>query len=65
MRKVAIGVLGVILLSMFAIPQFTAAPGGINSFGDNGCSCHGGPSSDGAKHNHARHWFHSCHRRRH
>ena len=31
---------------MYAIPQFTAAPGGINSVGDNGCSCHGGSSSD-------------------
>ena len=26
--------------------QLDAAPGGIGSIGDNGCSCHGGPSSD-------------------
>ena len=46
MRKLAIGILGLILLSMFAIPQFTAAPGGIGNIGDNGCSCHGSPSAD-------------------
>jgi hypothetical protein len=28
------------------VPQFDVAPSGIGSAGDNGCSCHGGPSSD-------------------
>ena len=28
------------------VPQLDAAPGGIGSAGDNGCSCHGGESSD-------------------
>ena len=27
------------------VPQLDAAPGGIDDW-DNGCSCHGGPSSD-------------------
>jgi hypothetical protein len=46
MRKLAIGILGLVLLSMLAVPQFDAAPSGIGAIGDNGCSCHGGSSPD-------------------
>jgi hypothetical protein len=34
------------LVALMAAPQFTAAPGGIGSAGDQGCSCHGGASAD-------------------
>ena len=38
--------LGVLLVALMAAPQFTAAPGGIGSAGDQGCTCHGGASPD-------------------
>ena len=38
--------LGILMLSLMAAPQFTAAPGGIGSAGDQGCTCHGGASPD-------------------
>ena len=46
MRTRTIALLSIVLLSLVMVPQFDAAPGGIGSAGDNGCSCHGGPSSD-------------------
>ena len=46
MRTRAIALLGVVLVALMAAPQFTAAPGGIGSAGDQGCSCHGGASAD-------------------
>ena len=46
MRVRTISLLSIMLISLFMVPQLDAAPGGINSIGDNGCSCHGGPSSD-------------------
>ena len=46
MRARTIALLSIVLLSLVMVPQFDAAPGGIGSAGDNGCSCHGGPSSD-------------------
>ena len=39
-------VLSLLLLALMATPQMTAAPGGINSAGNLGCSCHGGASPD-------------------
>ena len=46
MRTRTIALLSLVLISLVMVPQFDAAPGGIGSAGDNGCSCHGGPSSD-------------------
>ena len=46
MRTRAVAILGVMLIALMAAPQFTAAPGGIGSAGDQGCSCHGGASAD-------------------
>ena len=46
MRTRAVALLGVMLIALMAAPQFTAAPGGIGSAGDQGCSCHGGASAD-------------------
>ena len=45
MRTRAIVLLGLIMVSLVAIPSYTAMPGGIGSQADGGCSCHGGPSS--------------------
>ena len=45
MRTRAIAILSIILISLVAIPTYTAMPGGIGSQADGGCSCHGGPSS--------------------
>ena len=46
MRTRTLALLSIVLISLVMVPQFDAAPGGIGSAGDNGCSCHGGPSSD-------------------
>ena len=46
MRTRTIALLSLVLISLVMVPQFDAAPSGIGSAGDNGCSCHGGPSSD-------------------
>ena len=46
MRIRTISLLSIVLISLVMVPHMDAAPGGINSIGDNGCSCHGGPSSD-------------------
>ena len=46
MRTRTIALLSIVLISLVMVPQFDAAPSGIGSAGDNGCSCHGGPSSD-------------------
>ena len=46
MRTRTIALLSLVLISLVMVPQLDAAPGGIGSAGDNGCSCHGGPSSD-------------------
>ena len=45
MRTRAIVLLGLVMVSLIAIPSYTAMPGGIGSQADGGCSCHGGPSS--------------------
>ena len=46
MRGRAAALLGVLLVALMAAPQFTAAPTGIGSAGDQGCTCHGGASPD-------------------
>ena len=46
MRTRSIALLSIVLISLVMVPQLDAAPGGIGSAGDNGCSCHGGESSD-------------------
>ena len=46
MRTRTIALLSLVLISLVMVPQFDAAPSGIGSAGDNGCSCHGGESSD-------------------
>ncbi|MEC7239259.1 MAG: cbb3-type cytochrome c oxidase subunit I, partial [Candidatus Thermoplasmatota archaeon] len=46
MRIRTISLLSIVLISLVMVPHMDAAPGGIGTIGDNGCSCHGGPSSD-------------------
>ena len=46
MRGRVATLLGVLLIALLAAPQFTAAPAGIGSAGDQGCTCHGGASPD-------------------
>ena len=46
MRTRAIAILSIILISLVAIPTYTAMPGGIGSAAENGCTCHGGSSSN-------------------
>ena len=46
MRTRTIALLSIVLISLLTVPQLDAAPGGIGSNGDGGCSCHGGASPD-------------------
>src|SRR6056300_400898 len=46
MRGRATLLLSVLLVALMAAPQFTAAPAGIGSAGDQGCTCRGGASPD-------------------
>ena len=46
MRTRALTLVALMLLMLAASPQFEAMPTGIGAAGDNGCSCHGGPSGD-------------------
>jgi len=38
-------ILAILMISLVAIPQFQARPGGIGSIGDTGCGCHGDQTS--------------------
>ena len=46
MRTRIIAILSIVLISLIAIPSYTAMPGGIGSAAENGCTCHGGASSN-------------------
>jgi hypothetical protein len=46
MRTRAIVLLGLVMISLVAIPSYTAMPGGIGSAADGGCNCHGGANSN-------------------
>ena len=47
MRRRVVGILGLLLVALMLVPQFSALPGGIGSGGNAGCSCHAG-GNDGS-----------------
>jgi len=46
MRTRTFAILSLLIIALFAAPQFSARQGGINAQGDAGCSCHGSSASD-------------------
>ena len=46
MKTRTITLISLLMLALFAAPQFSARQGGINAQGDAGCSCHGSSPSD-------------------
>ena len=47
MRRRVVGILGLLLVALMLVPQFSAFPGGIGSGGNAGCTCHAG-GNDGS-----------------